>query len=160
MEPWWLSCGSQPQLSHNGFPIKCQISQTMVLHATPLITLKSSESEWVHPLGLGLLGAMVWKLLIIKPFFQWKRNKNQNWKLYLNFGAFLVLLESPWRLTFNRVYFTIFRAQVWKISFLSGFCCWKFKQIAKMGLRGKISWGLNVFTLPNSQIFNSENVKK
>jgi hypothetical protein len=31
-----------------------------------------------------------------------------------NFGAFLVLLESPWRVRFNRVYFTIFRAKLWK----------------------------------------------
>jgi len=28
-----------------------------------------------------------------------------------------------------------------------------------MGLEGKISWALNVFTLPNSEIFNPENVK-
>jgi hypothetical protein len=50
---------------------------------------------------------------------------------------------------------------VWKIlKFLSGFCCWKFKQIAKkLGLEGKISWALNVFTLTNLEIFNSQNVK-
>jgi hypothetical protein len=39
---------------------------------------------------------------------------------------------------FNRVYFSIFRAKVWKIFFwLSGFCCWKFKQIAKIELGRK-----------------------
>jgi len=32
-----------------------------------------------------------------------------------NLGAFLVLLKSPWWARFNRVYFTIFRAKVWKI---------------------------------------------
>jgi hypothetical protein len=30
-------------------------------------------------------------------------------------GAFLVLLESPRRVRFNRFYFTIFRAKMWKI---------------------------------------------
>jgi len=33
----------------------------------------------------------------------------------LNLGVFLVLLESPQQVRFNRVYFTIFRAKVWKI---------------------------------------------
>jgi hypothetical protein len=26
-----------------------------------------------------------------------------------------VLLENPWQVKFNRIYFTIFRAKVWKI---------------------------------------------
>jgi hypothetical protein len=45
-------------------------------------------------------------------------------KIVLEFGAFSVLLESPWRVKFLiEFYFTIFRAKVWKISiFLSGFC--------------------------------------
>ncbi len=29
----------------------------------------------------------------------------------------------------------------------------------KLGLEGKISWTLNIFTLPNLENFNSENVK-
>jgi hypothetical protein len=36
-------------------------------------------------------------------------------KTLLEFGVFLVLLESPWWFRFNKVYFTIFRAKVWKI---------------------------------------------
>ncbi len=35
--------------------------------------------------------------------------------MYWNLRAFLVLLESPWWVRLNRVYFTIFRAKVWKI---------------------------------------------
>ncbi len=35
--------------------------------------------------------------------------------VYWNLEVFLVLLESPWQVRFNRVYFTIFRAKVWKI---------------------------------------------
>jgi hypothetical protein len=65
-------------------------------------------------LGSRLFGAMVWKLLIIETFFQGKLNKIQT-ELYWNLGAFLMLLESPQQVRFNRVYFTIFRAKVWKI---------------------------------------------
>jgi hypothetical protein len=50
---------------------------------------------------------------------------------------FLVLLESPWRVTFNRVSFIIFRVKVWKILFLSEFCCWKFIIIANIGFGRK-----------------------
>ncbi len=32
-------------------------------------------------------------------------------------------------------------------------------KLQKVGLEGKISCALNVFTLPNLEIFNSENVK-
>jgi hypothetical protein len=40
-----------------------------------LISSKSSQWVQVHWLNLRLFGAMVWKLLIIEPFFQWKINK-------------------------------------------------------------------------------------
>jgi hypothetical protein len=62
-------------------------------------------------LGSRLFGAMVWKLLIIEAFFQGKLNKIET-EVYWNLGAFLVLLESPQQVRFNRVYFTIFRAKV------------------------------------------------
>jgi hypothetical protein len=32
-------------------------------------------------------------------------------------------------------------------------------KLQKLGLEGKISWPLNVFTLPNLEIFSSQNVK-
>jgi len=53
------------------------ISQTMMLHVTLLVSLESSQRVGVHRLGLRLLGAMVWKLLIIEPFFKWKLNKTE-----------------------------------------------------------------------------------
>jgi hypothetical protein len=43
-----------------------------------------------------------------------KTKQNWNWKLFWNLGAFLVLFESPWQVRFSRVYFTVFRAKVWK----------------------------------------------
>ncbi len=71
---------------------------------------------------------------------------NQNWKLYWNLEVFLVLLESPWQVRFNRVCFTISRAKVWNISkFWARFCCQKFKQIAKNWVfKGKMSWAVDV----------------
>ncbi len=46
------------------------------LSCRPLdINGKLSRRVWVHPLGLRLFGATLWKLLIIEPFSQWKLNK-------------------------------------------------------------------------------------
>jgi hypothetical protein len=52
-----------------------EISQTTALHGTLLVLLESSPWVGVHWLGLRLFGDMVWKLLIIEPFSQWKWNK-------------------------------------------------------------------------------------
>jgi hypothetical protein len=41
--------------------------------------------------------------------------QNQNWKLYWNLGAFLVLLENPHRVWFNKVDFVILRHKMWTI---------------------------------------------
>ncbi len=93
-----------------------QIFQTKTCRALGIFG-KLSMSIWVHWLRLRLFGALLWNLLIIEPFFlsQWKINKFWNWKLYWNLGSFLVLLESSRQVRFNRVYFTIFRAKVWKM---------------------------------------------
>jgi hypothetical protein len=68
-----------------------------------------------------------------------------------------VLLESPWEVRFNRVYFTIFRAKVGKVIFfsffLSGFCCWKFKQSAK-------NWVLKEKSVEPSNVFTFAEFKK
>ncbi len=100
------------------FVLHVEISQITALHATLLVSSKNSWWVGVHQVGLRLFGAMVWKLVIIESFFQWKLNniKNRNWKLYWNLGALLVFLESLWWVRFNSVYFTIFRAKAkaWK----------------------------------------------
>jgi len=41
--------------------------------------------------------------------------KNQYWKLYWNLGTFLVLLESPHQVWFNKVDFVILRPKMWRI---------------------------------------------
>ncbi len=119
--------------------------------------------RWVglHPLGLRLFGATVWKLLIIESFFQWILNKFQTENLHWNFEVFLVLLESDRQITFNSVYFTIFKAKVWRIFtfFFIDFVTGNSNQLQKLGLEGKFSWALNVFTFSNLEIFNSENLK-
>jgi len=45
-----------------------------------------------------------------------KTKQNQNWKLYGKLWLFLVVIgKALGESEFNRVYFTIFRAKVWKI---------------------------------------------
>ncbi len=73
--------------------------------------LGSSESSGglgVHPLSLELQCGSYWLLN--------QSSTKLKVKTLLEFGgAFLVLLESPWWVRFSGVYFTIFRAKVWKI---------------------------------------------
>jgi hypothetical protein len=97
-------------------------------------------------LGLRLFGATCGKLLIIEPFSQWKLNKIETENCIGIWEVFLLALESPWQVRFNRVYFTIFRAKVCKKRL-------KFEWILlleiqtncrKLGLEGNIIWALNV----------------
>jgi hypothetical protein len=67
-------------------------------------------------LSMGLFGAIVWKLLIIEPFFQWKLNKIETEKcIGVWHCCCLLILETAQPVRFNRVYFIIFRAKMWKI---------------------------------------------
>ncbi len=45
------------------------------------------------------------------------------------------------------------------IDFWMDFVAGNSNKLQKLGLEGKISRALNVFTLPNLEFFNSENVK-
>jgi hypothetical protein len=106
----------------------------------------------------------MWKLLIMEPFSQWKLKNFENWKLYWNLRAFLVLLERPQQLRFNQVYFTIFRAKVWKILiFWVYFVARISNKLQKLGLEGKISWAFNVCAhiveFRNFQLWNFEKMK-
>jgi len=100
----------------------------------------------VHWLGLRPFGATLCKLLIIEPFSQWKLNNIETANC-MEFGAFLVDLESRQQVRFNRVYFTIFRTKVWKILLFEWILLLRIQtNCKKLGLEGKISWALNVFT--------------
>ncbi len=52
-----------------------EISQTIVIHVELVVSLESCTWVWVHQFGLKLFWVMVWKLLIIAPFCQWKWHK-------------------------------------------------------------------------------------
>ncbi len=108
-----------------------QISQTTTLHVVLLVFSKSGALTWFETIR-----SYNAKYIDYWTIFSMKIEKNWNWNLYYNFGAFLVILESHWKLRFNRVYFTIFKAKVWKILSFE-FCCWKFKQIGKIGFGRK-----------------------
>jgi len=133
----------------------------MVLH---VVLLVSSESYlWVrmHQLGLRLFGAMVWKLLIIEPFFIWKLNTIKTENYIGIWGCFWCCWKAVDESDLIEFISQFSELRCEKYWILSGFCCWKFKQIAKkMGWERKISWDFNAFTLSNFKIFNSKNVKE
>jgi len=115
------------------FVSHAEISQTTALHGAPLVSLESSQWVGVHCLGLRLFGAVMWKLLIIESFFQWKLNKietenciavwGSSWCYWKGLGeSDLIEFISRFSELTCRIYW-----------YLSGFCCWKFKQFAKIG---------------------------
>jgi hypothetical protein len=71
----------------------------------------------------------------------------------------LVLLESPQQVRFYEVYFTIFKAKVWKILIFEWILLLKIQTNCKLSLEGKFNRAFNVFTLPNLETFNSKNMK-
>ncbi len=95
---------------------------------------KKLSMNGVHQLGLRLFGSMVRKLLLLNHFFNgiwvhswccWKSLDKSN----------LIKFISQ------------FHSQgVEDINFLSGFCFGNSNKLSKLGLEGKISWALNVFT--------------
>jgi hypothetical protein len=89
------------------------------------------------------------------------KKKIWSWKLYWNLRAFLALLESPQQVRFNKIYFTIFRAKVWKILIFECILLPEFQiNYKKLGLEGKISWAFNVLTFRNFQFWKFEKLKK
>jgi hypothetical protein len=109
---------------------------------------------------LRLFEAMVWKLLIVEPFFQWKLNKNWNWKLYWNLGEFLMLVVSLWRVRF---YFTIFRAKGWNIMIFEWFFfAGNSNKLQKIGFGRKNELSpqsLHIAEFSNFQFWKSEKLK-
>jgi len=136
-----------------------EIFQIMALHVVFLVSSESSRRMGVHQFGLRFFGVMVWKLLIIEPFSQWKLYK-------IKTENYIGIWGCSWcQKAFNELDVIKFISQFLDIRcgrywFLSEFCCWKFKKIAKIGFVRKISWAFIVFTLSNLEIFNSKNVKK
>jgi hypothetical protein len=112
-----------------------EISQTTALHATLLVSLECSwrvgctDLVW---LGLRLFGATMWKLLIIEPFSWWKLDKIEIEKCIRIWGhswCFWKALGESNSIEFISQ-FSELRCR--RYCFLSGFFCWKFKQITKI----------------------------
>ncbi len=70
------------------------------------------ESE--PPKALHLKTRIPWNDNLKIPMVE-KLNEIENEDCIGNLGAFLMLLESPQQVRFNRVYFKIFRPKMWKI---------------------------------------------
>jgi hypothetical protein len=112
----------------------------------------SQSSPWlrVHWFGLRLFGATKWKLLIIESFSQRKLNKIETGETVLEFwGCSWCCWKAPWQwVRFNRVYFTIFRAKVWKLLIFEWILLLKIQTNCKNWVwNKKNSWIFNVFTL-------------
>ncbi len=126
------------------------------------ISLKSSRWVGVQGLVLRLFGAMVCKLLIIEPFSQWKINKVKIENYITIWGCSWCCpnaLDEADLLEFISQFSELRCERDW---FLSGFCCWKFKQIAKIGFGRKNQLSPQyVHTWANSTSYSShcENVK-
>jgi hypothetical protein len=89
---------------------------------------------------------LVWDCLDLRCGSYWLLNHFFPWKLNIKlkncigiWGCSWYCWKSPWQVKFNRVYFTIFRAKMWKILiFWVNFVALEFKQIAKIGFGRKI----------------------
>jgi hypothetical protein len=122
----WNKCSLFCFVSH------AEISQTTTFHGALLVSLESSRWIGVHYLGLRLFGAIMWKPLIIEPFFRWKLNKIEtenciaiwgpSWCYWKSLGeSDLIELISRFSELRCRIYW-----------YFSGFCCWKSNN--KLGL--------------------------
>jgi hypothetical protein len=121
-----------------------------MFHATLLVSLKSSKMGKDAPTWFETLWSYGVKIIDYWSIFSMKFKSNGIGIL----GVISVFLESPWWVKFNRVYFINFGAKVWKILVFE----WIFvveisNKLQKiLGLEGKLSWALNVFTLgPTTQ---------
>jgi len=99
-------------------------------HALDVVLLISLESSWwvrLHWLGLRLFGTTVWELLIIESFSQWNKIKTENCiGIWGCSSCYWKALGESDLIKF----ISQFSERYW---FLSTLCCWKFKQMAKIG---------------------------
>jgi hypothetical protein len=111
----------------------------MVLYVMLLIFSESSRWVGVHRLGLRLFGVTVWKLLIIEPFSQWKLSKIKTENCIGIWGRSWCCWKALGKS--NLIEFIS--------QFLKLMCerYWFLQKLQKLGLEGKISLALNVFTL-------------
>ncbi len=110
---------------HNG------ISQTRMFHVAFLVFLESFWRLGVHQLGLKLFGTMTWKLLNIEPFFQWKLSKLKTKNCIEIWGHLWCCWKTLGEIDLITCISQFLELRCERHWFLSGFCCWKFKQLQK-----------------------------
>jgi hypothetical protein len=136
-----------------GYLSNAEISQTTGISCHTLgIFRKLSMNEYggVHWLGLKLFGAMVEKLLIPEPFSQWKLNKIETENCIQIWGCSWCCWKALGKSDCVEFISQVLELRCGRYWYFSGFCCWKFKQIAKIGFGKKNQLSpLNVFTLLN-----------
>ncbi len=134
-----------------------EISQTIIIHVKVLVSSESSPWVWVHQLGLRLFWVMMWKLLIIEPFCQWKWHKIEN---YIgNLGHLWCYSKA-----FNKWDLIEFISQFSKPRCGRYWCwnefyCWNFKKIIKIGFGRKIQLSPQCVHIAKFRTFHCENVK-
>jgi len=119
------------------FVCHVEIFQIIVLHIALLVSLESCQWVGVHWFGLRFFGAMVWKLLIIEPFSPWKLNKieTENYiGIWRSSWCCWKALDESDLIEFISQFSELRCKRYW---FSNKFCCWKLKQITKIGFRWK-----------------------
>jgi len=76
-----------------------------------VLSMNRGAPTWFRMFGVLQCG-IYW---LYRNIFSLKILKNQDWKLYWNLGAFLVLLENPHQVWFNKVDFVILKPKMWTI---------------------------------------------
>jgi hypothetical protein len=136
-----------------------EISQTIVIHVELLVSLESSTWVWVHQFGLRLFWVMVWKLLIIEPFYQWKWHK-------IEIENYIGILGRSWCYSkvLNKWDLIGFISQFSKPRYgrywcLNEFCCWNFKKNINFGFGSKNQLSPQCVHIAKFRNFHSKNVK-
>jgi len=132
------------------FVCHAKISQTMVLHLHSWCLQKAlDESRGALIWFETLWSYYMWKLLIIEAIFQWKLNKIETDNCNGIWGCSCCCWKALSELDLIEFISQFSELRCGRYWLLSGFCCWKFKQIAKIGFGRKNQLTLNVFTLLN-----------
>ncbi len=95
--------------------------------------MSKGASTWSqHWLDLRLFGAMVWKLLIIEPFSQWKLKKIETENCTRIWGHSWCWWKDLGNSDLVELISLFSELRCGRYLFLSGFYCWKFKEITKI----------------------------
>jgi hypothetical protein len=101
-------------------------------------------NEWgAHQLGLRLFGAWMWKLLIIESFSQCKLYEIENKQCIEIWGCSWNALGKSDLIDFISQFSEL---RCGDIDFWVDFVAGNSNNLQKLGLEGKVSWALNVFT--------------